>query len=86
MFERMDRRAYAYMDLGRGDYPRCTSRDGLVTLMEIQAGRIQNDEERSHFAKQVCLALAARAISSDHGDQLYLAAGLTKDGGWSYPS
>ena len=75
-------RTYVFRSLRAGDYPPVENSDGLFREMLAAAGLIRNDEERSHFREQVRCGLAAGCITSEHGDKLYLAAGLTVGGGF----
>jgi len=74
---------YNYRSLRAGDYwGGFGSSSNLFQDMLANAGRILKDAERNHFREQVVYALAACAVTSDQGTELFLAAGMTEEGGY----
>lgn len=44
--------------------------------------RHETDTERVHAADQIAVGLAARCLTSEQGEQLYVLVGCSKDGGF----
>ena len=72
---------YCRKSLRAGDYTGSGNREGLYKNILANVSRCQNDEDRWHARGEISYALACQSISSEQGDSLFLAAGLTKDGG-----
>jgi len=77
-------KTYVSRSLRAGDYasPWVTSSQALFEAMRENARRVRTDDERGHFRGQVSYGLASGSITSQQRDELYLAAGLTEEGGF----